>query len=191
MLVWTVCSSAAAQEQDSLYRLTAFAGYGYTRNFSSFPQIPGVPHTPLRDGTGGFVRVMWTPEHLLSVGLEAGLSRIYVLKADHIQTPYGITNMYSSLNMVPVSLSFSMHLTRRLEGYIASTSYILFSNTTSFGSSTSGTMMSIGFSAALSYLWPLDDDWSAGCEVRWYHIDKSGDDNANVAVVVSYQFLEW
>jgi hypothetical protein len=187
----TLSFPVLAQEQDTVYSLTAFVGGGYTRNFSGFERIPGLDSEPDRNGMSGFVRVMWTPEHLLSVGLETGIARVYAINAKGVQTSFGGTDFSSVLNVVPLSLSFSMHLTKRLEGYIASTSYFLFSHTRSFGSSVYGTMISIGFSATLSYMWPIDDDWSVGCEIKWYHIEKSMDDNGMIQVVVSYQFLEW
>ena len=190
-VVCTLSASVHAQDQDTLYTLTAFIGGGYTRNFSGFERIPGVDLKPGRDGMSGFVRVMWTPEHLLSVGLETGFARVYSLNAEAVQTPFGATDFSSVLNVIPFSLTFSMHLTRRLEGYIGSTSYLLYSYTQSFGSNTYGTMLSIGFSAALSYMWTLDEDWSAGCELKWYHIEKSKDDNAMIEVVISYRLVQW
>ena len=190
-LVCVLYASARAQDQDTLYTLTAYVGGGYTRSFSGFEQIPGLDMNPGRDGLSGLVRVMWTPEHLLSVGLETGFARVYSMNAKAVQTAFGRTDFSSVLNVIPLSLSFSMHLTRRLEGYIGSTSYLLYSYTQSFGSSAYGTMLSIGFSAALSYMWSLNDDWNAGCELKWYHIEKSKDDNAMFEVVISYKFLEW
>lgn len=190
-LVCAMSSVALSQDKDTLYTLTAYAGGGYARNFSRFERIPGLDLKPGRDGIGGFLRVMWTPEHLLSVGFETGFARVYSVKAKDVQTPFGRTDFSSVLNVIPFSLTFSMHITRRLEGYIASTSYLLYSYTQSFGSSVYGTMLSIGFSAAFSYMWMVDDDWSAGCELKWYHIEKSKDDNAMFEVVVSYRFLEW
>jgi hypothetical protein len=180
-----------AQEQDTVYALTVYVGGGYTRNFSPFERIAGLDQKPDRNGMSGFVRVMWTPEHLLSVGLETGLARIYAVNATGVQTAFGTTEYSSILNVVPLSLTFSMHLTRRLEGYIASTSYLLYSHTSSFGNSVYGTMLSIGFSAALSYMWPINDDWSIGGELKWYQIEKSNDRNGMFQVVISYQFLEW
>ncbi len=179
------------QGQDTVYTLTVYVGGGFTRNFSAFERIPGLDVKANKNGMSGFVRVMWTPEHLLSVGLETGLARVYSMNAEGVQSPFGGTDFSSVLNVVPLSLTFSMHLTRNLEGYIASTSYLLYSHTRSFGNSVYGTMLSIGYSAALSYMWPIDDDWNVGCELKWHQIEKSQDTNGMIQVVVSYRFLEW
>lgn len=190
-IVPVLATPLRAQEEDSLYALTAFGGIGYTRNMSTFDIIPGLGLEPDRNGFGGFLRVMWKPEHLLRVGLETGITKVYSVSGKNIQTPYGQTNFGSYLSVVPVSLIFSMPLISHLEGYISSTSYFLFSKTWSFGSTTTGSMISVGFSGALAYMWPVNHDVQIGCEIKWYHIEKSNDDNILIQIVVGYRFLEW
>ncbi len=177
-----------AQVEDTTYSLILYVGGGYSRNLSTF-------ETPLeglnKNGFGGAVRVMWRPEHLLRIGLETGFMQVYYVKQENVQGRYGETDFSSYLNVVPLSLSFSMRLTEHLEGYIGSTSYLLLSRTESFGSTATGSMLSIGFSAALSYIWPIGDDWGVGCELKWYHIEKSRDNNVMLYVMFSYRFLQW
>lgn len=183
--------SSFGQEPETLYSLRVYVGGGYTRNFSRFEPIPGLDLNLQRNGVGGFVRVMWKPEHLLRVGLETGISQVYSVSGENLSTEFGQTNFGSYLSVVPLSLTFSMPLTDHLEGSIGSTSYFLFSKTWSFGNTVSGLMISIGFSAALAYMWPMNEDWDIGCELKWYHIEKSRDDNAMIQVVASYRFFEW
>ena len=184
----TASVPAKGQEQDSMYALVLYAGAGYSRNFSPFGDAP---EGLRRNGLGASVRVMWKPEHLLRVGLEAGITQIYSVQQKGVQSPFGVTDFSSYLNAIPLALTFSMPLTDRLEGYIGSTSYLLFSRTESYGNSTTGFMLSIGFSAGLTYLWMMNDDWQVGSEVKWYHIEKSRDDNIMVYLVLSFPILEW
>jgi hypothetical protein len=191
VIVFVMTPATRARAQDTLYALTAYVGAGYTRNMSPYTGVAGLTLRHDRDGMGAFARVMWTPEHLLSVGLETGLARVYAVNAGAVASSYGPTEYRSVLNVVPLSLMFSMHITERLEGYIGSTSYLLFSRTQSFGNSTFGTMMSIGFSVAFSYMWVVNEEWSAGAEIKWYHIEKSQDDNVSMQAAVSYRLLRW
>lgn len=179
---------AKAQEDDSLYSLILYAGGGYSLNLSPFDILPpGLQ----RNGFGGSVRLMWKPEHLLRVGLETGIIQVYSIRNSDVQSPFGTTDFSSSLHAIPLALMFSMPIVQRLDGYIGSTSYLLFSDTKSFGNSTRGLMLSIGFSAALTYMWMIDDEWAVGAELKWYHVEKSRDDNVMLYVVFSYPLLEW
>ncbi|MBI2619242.1 MAG: hypothetical protein HYW57_04110 [Ignavibacteriales bacterium] len=180
---------SVAQERDTSYSLTVFAGGGYTRNLSGFDTpLPGLK----RNGIGGTVRVMWRPEHLLRVGLETGVTQVYSVQTKDVgTTEFGTTNFSSFLNVIPLALVFAMPLTTQLEGHIGSTSYLLFSRTESFGHKVTGFMLSIGFSAALTYIRPIGEDWGVGAELKWYHIEKSKDDNVMLHVIFSYRFLEW
>ena len=184
----TATVPAKAQDRDSVYTLILYAGAGYTRNFSPFGDAPAGLR---RDGLGASVRVMWKPEHLLRVGLETGITQVYSVQRKGVQSPFGVTDFSSYLNAIPLALTFSMPLTNSLEGYIGSTSYLLFSKTESYGNSTTGFMLSIGFSAGLTYLWMINDEWRVGTEVKWYHIEKSRDDNVMVYLVFSYPIIDW
>jgi len=177
-----------AQERDTTYSLVLYAGGGFTRNLTKWdPPLPGLKKT----GFGGFVRVMWHPEHLLSVGLETGFAQVYYVAVDNMQTPFGETDYSSYLSVVPLELAFSMPIIGHLQGYIGSTSFFMFSRTESFGNTAKGFALSIGFTAGLSYLWPINEKWALGCELKWYHIEKTWDDNMMAYVLFSYRFLEW
>jgi len=177
-----------SQESDTIYTLTVFVGGGYSRNVSKFPdQLQGLR----RGGMGGTVRVMWKPEHLLRVGFETGITQVYYVEQRNVVSPFGPTNFTARLYTVPIMLTFSMPFSGGFEGYLRSTSYILISQTESFGNSVTGVVLSIGFSAAFSYMKPIGNDWAIGGELKWYRIEKSGDDNVMLHLILSYRFLEW
>ncbi len=181
-------SSVHAQGPDTTYALVAYGGFGYTRNLSKFD----VPLQGLsRSGFGGTLRVIWKPEHLLRLGIETGLTQVYYVNTKGVQTAFGATDFTSSLNAVPILLSLSMPITDHLAVFVEPGSYLLYSTTESFGTKVTSTALSVGYALALTYLSPLDADWSIGGELKWYHMDKFSDDNIILQVMVSYRFLEW
>jgi hypothetical protein len=134
---------------------------------------------------------MWKPEHLLRIGFETGLTQVYYVKSEDIQTNFGTTDFSSSLNAVPILLVLSMPLAPKFDIYAGMGSFLLYSVTESFGSTVTSSVLSIGFSLGLSYMTPIGDDWDLGAEVKWHHFDRFSDDNIMLYVMVSYSFLEW
>ncbi len=183
-----VAGTVTLQAQDTTYSLTVFAGGGYSRNVSKFD----VPVDGLRRNVfGGTVRVMWKPEHLLRVGLETGITQVYYVQSKGVTTAFGPTSFESSLNAVPILTTFAMPLADQLEIFVGTGGFLLYSNTESFGNKVTASTLTIGFSAGLSYMRPLANDWGIGGEVKWYHFDKFSDDNIMLHVMISYRFLEW
>lgn len=181
-------AAASAQTPDTTYALIAYGGGGYVRNISQFDITPeGLQ----RNGFGGTLRVMWKPEHLLRLGVETGLTQVYYVRTENVQTDFGATDFVSSMNAVPILLMLSMPLSKHLDIYAGMGSFLLYSNTESFGSSVTASAMSVGFSLGVSYMTPLDGDWGIGGELKWYHMDKFSDDNITLQIMVSYRFLEW
>jgi len=188
LVLITGIAAANAQTPDTTYSLTAYGGGGYVRNISQFDIMPeGLQ----RNGFGGTLRVMWKPEHLLRLGLETGLTQVYYIKTENVQTDFGSTDFTSSMNAVPILLVLSMPITQRLDIYGGMGSFLLYSNTESFGSNVTSSAMSVGFSLGASYFTPLEGDWGIGAELKWYHMDKFSDDTITLQVMVSYRFLEW
>ena len=181
-------ATGRAQETDTTYALIAYGGVGYTRNISTFDITPSGLQ---QNGFGGTLRIMWKPEHLLRIGIETGLTHVYHVKTENVQTAFGSTDFTSSLNAVPILLAFSMPLTDRLEAIIRTGSFLLSSRTESFSSKVTTSTLSVGFGVGLSYMAPLDTDWDIGGEIKWYHMDKFDDDNITLQVMVSFRFLEW
>lgn len=188
LVLFTCLAAANAQTSDTTYALIAYGGGGYVRNISQFDITPeGLQ----RNGFGGTLRVMWKPEHLLRLGLETGLTQVYYVKTENVQTGFGATDFTSSMNAVPILLALSMPLTERIDVYAGMGSFLLYSNTESFGSNVTASAMSVGFSLGVSYMTPLEGDWGIGGELKWYHLDKFSDDTITLQVMVSYRFLEW
>jgi hypothetical protein len=181
-------TSASAQNADTTYALIVYGGGGFTRNLSQFDVLPSGLQ---RNGFGGTLRIMMRPEHLLRVGLETGLTQVYYVKSEGVQTDFGITDFTSSMNAVPILLVFSMPLVEHLDIYAGSGGFLMYSNTESFGTQVTASAMSIGFMLGLSYMVPLEGDWGIGGELKWYHMDKFSDDNIMLHLMVSYRFLEW
>jgi hypothetical protein len=93
------------QNADSLYRLTAYGGFGYVRNISSFDyEFPGLN----KNGLLGNIKIMWEPEYLIHGGIEVGRSDLYSVDQSNIPTDSGSTNLQTDLYSWTFMFVFSM-----------------------------------------------------------------------------------
>ena len=65
-------SQSYSQSVDSEYAVTAYINAGYSR-FISELNIQDLN----KNGFSGTIRLMWEPEHILSVGIESGYLQLY------------------------------------------------------------------------------------------------------------------
>ena len=66
-IVIITASFAFSQDNDTTYSLSTELGIGYSRYYTT------MDYSDLnKNGFSGTIRVMWNPEHLLSIGLETG-----------------------------------------------------------------------------------------------------------------------
>src|SRR5512147_1578221 len=105
---FTACS-VYGQVQDTTYSLTTEIGLGYSRYFTT------MDYNDLnKSGFSGTVKVMWNPEHLLSIGLETGYQYLYSIDIKNYDTEFGTTDFSASMVSVPVFIVFAMKLTPNL-----------------------------------------------------------------------------
>ena len=72
------------QDDDKTYSLSTELGVGYSRYFTT------MDYDDLnQNGFSGTVRVMWNPEHFLSLGLESGYQYLYSLDVSDYDTEFG------------------------------------------------------------------------------------------------------
>jgi len=188
--IFFISITAFPQSKDSLYYLTAELGAGYSRYITTldFPNLN-------QNGFSGTVRVMWHPEHLLSLGIETGYQYLYSIKANPNIPGIGVVEAKASMVSVPIFIIYQMKILPstlpNLGVLFGSGVFFLSSNSEAFGDNVSSSQLSVGFTGAATYLHPLNDDISIGGEIKYYYISKIQDADLSIQILFSYKFLSW
>ena len=101
LLIFIALSTCLAYGQltDSTYSLSAEIGLGYSRYFTT------MEYNDLnKNGFAGSLKIMWNPEHLLSIGLYTGYQYLYSIDIKDVKTEFGTTDLTASMYTVPVFL---------------------------------------------------------------------------------------
>jgi hypothetical protein len=178
------------QSKDTLYSLTAELGAGYSRYLTTLDN-----KDLNQNGFSGTVRIMWHPEHLLSLGIETGYQYLYSLKSTYNIEGFGPSEVKASMICVPIMGIYSMKVFPKtlpnLEFKFSSGVFLLYSSGEAFGDEIKSSQISIGFSGAATYLHPLNDLISIGGELKYYYVAKIQDADLSLQFVFSYKFLEY
>lgn len=175
-----------AQSDDSLYSVSAYLGAGYSIFLSEldFPKLS-------KNGFSGTIRIMWEPEHLLSIGLESGYLQLYKLDNQQVGEPpitFGIT---SSLNTVPIIVVLSMKIIDNFKLSVGSGMFILYSQIDAINNPVKSSQLSTGSYFAVNYFYPLTDILFIGGELKYYYINKIEDGDLSLQIALQYKFLTY
>ena len=155
-----ITCSVFPQIKDSTYSLSAELGAGYSRYFTT------MDYSDLnKNGFSGTVRIMWNPEHLLSVGLETGYQYLYSIDISDYSTEFGTTDFSASMYTVPIFIMFSMRVMPNVRLNAGTGMYLLFNSGNMFGDELESNQISIGGHAGVAYLYPISNDISIGGEL--------------------------
>jgi hypothetical protein len=177
---------APAQESEATYGVSLYLGAGYSR-FVTDLDIPGLN----KNGFTGTVRLMWEPEHLLSVGLETGYIRLYSFQRNDLTTEFGTADVSSSLSSVPIRATFSMRIVESVQLTLGLGGFLLFSRVTTPDNETSATQYSTGGFVAASYMKKIGHRLHLGGEVQYSLINKIQDNTLGIQLVLAYRLLEY
>jgi len=180
----TAClSQSYSQSVDSEYAVTAYINVGYSR-FISELNIQDLN----KNGFSGTIRLMWEPEHILSVGFESGYLRLYDISTH--RTINGTTFKASSeLTAVPIITVFSMELFENFKFSVGSGIFLLTSKVDALGNPVNSNQVSTGVLASGSYHYPLSSTISLGGEIKYYLINKIEDGDLTIQFSLQYKFL--
>ena len=163
---------------EKVYYLFVEAGGGYLRDLSRFEYDE--PELSInRNQWSMFGRIMWRPGNLLKGGLEFGYNEMYVVE----DTETGGEAVRSS---VPLFLVFAMS---PFDGINASIGYgVAFMNSKATGPNgeANGSIISTAVMGALSYQFPITEDWRVGLEGRYTYMDHLDDHLLSASVLISY-----
>jgi len=183
----TACfSKSYCQSNDDEYSVTAYVNAGYSRFISELDD-----NDLNKNGFSGTIRLMWEPEHLLSIGLESGFVRLYNFNT---QTSIGDGNTYtvkSELNAVPILSVFSMKIINNLKLSIGSGIFIITSKVDALDNPVNSEQLSTGILIGGSYLFPVSPVISLGGEIKYYLINKIEDGGLNFQISLQYKFISY
>jgi hypothetical protein len=180
-----IAQSSDTTKHRSNYSLQLYVGGGVSNYFASLsPQIPGVENKKLVHPAATF-RVMWQPDHLLSLGLESGYVTWYSYESNHDTVAAKIV-----LSSVPVLVTFSMPIAKRFRVFGGFGSYFMNSSLTDKRTMHSNTA-SLGWSVAAAYVQPLQKNLALAFEGKWYKAHETQDDLVSVQMQLVWRFLKW
>ena len=187
ILLFCICSPYNyAQEQETTYSLSAYFGLGYTRFVSD------LNYTELnKNGYSGTLRIMWEPEHLLSVGIESGYLHLYTLDEQQVTFPEASFKITSQLSGVPINAIVAMRISDNFRLSVGTGGIILISRVDALGNVVSSTQFSIDMTAGISYLYPLSSALYLGGEMKFYFISKIEDRDLTFQLSLRYKFLSY
>lgn len=190
ILIILFIESTHAQSNDTLYSLSADVGLGYSRYLTTLEFMD-----LNKNGFSGTFRVMWHPEHLLSIGVETGYQYLYSIKTSITSDEFGTSELKASMVSVPLLFVASMIIFPKslpdfeLKG--GSGAFFMFNYGELFGSSIYSSVFSLGYIVGASYIHTVHEDISIGGEIKYFYISKLQDSNLTLQFLFSYNFLSW
>jgi hypothetical protein len=130
-------------------------------------------------------RLMWEPEHKLSLGFETGYIRLYSIK--------GTTATLGDVNIaniaIPIQLVISMKFFKSFYGNFSLGQTILLNQVSSSKHGNfDATTVSLGdFGATIGYKKPINDRLYMGAELKGYYAAKLDDKNISLLFMTGYR----
>ncbi len=187
IIILTAClSQSYSQTDDSEYAVTAYINAGYSRFISEldFKDLN-------KNGFSGTIRLMWEPEHLLSIGIESGYLQLYDISTQLTIQDTITFNGSSELTAVPIITVFSMELFEKFKISVGSGIFLLTSKVDALGNPVNSNQVSTGVLGSASYYYPLSHTISLGGEVKYYLINKIEDGDLTLQFSLQYRFLTY
>jgi hypothetical protein len=179
-------SQSYSQSDDSEYAVTAYLNVGYSRFISE------LDYEDLnKNGFSGTIRLMWEPEHLLSIGIESGYLQLYDISTQLTIQDTITFNGSSELTAVPIIAVYSMELFENFKLSVGSGMFLLTSKVDALGNPVNSNQVSTGVLGSASYYYPLSHTISLGGEIKYYLINKIEDSSLNFQFSLQYRFLTY
>lgn len=167
------------------YALVAYVGGGISFFMGDAGTPAGLKATKTIVNPIGTLRIMWQPDHLLRVGLETGWTNFYSYKVDDNNVK-GKVNVQS----IPILLVFSMPVFQRFNIYAGPGSYLITSKL-NYETETNSTTLSLGWMAAVSFEYPLNNKLGLVSEFKWLNSWETKDQSLSLQIHLRWKFLTW
>lgn len=188
LLVMTSLSLSGQKEARSrALKLTIGGGYGYY--FNTFTNVLDEDVKNSRPSFCG--KLMWQPEHRLRIGFESGNYEIY--STTRIETLSKIQKLTTSLNVIPLFLSFSLKTTKHLDLNFATGAAIMNYSVMvnkSKKSRVEGQSFSLSnFATGFTWYLPLGNRFELGAEFKYLSLGKTRDNHVSAMLDFSYKIV--
>lgn len=131
------------------------------------------------------LRIMWHPQYRLRLGLETGYTDFYSYNLKN-----GNTKGDVSLTAIPILITWSMPVVKRLSIYAGFGSYFLTSRL-NYNGKVKSTTFSLGSNFALAYVQPISKNLQLAAEVKWMDAFETRDHALSIQTQLAWTFLEW
>jgi hypothetical protein len=184
-------SSAKIGEDSSVakkrgeYSLLVYAGGGISFYTGRSGEPEGFSNEVNRTAFAGTLRVMWQPDHLLSVGFETGWTQFY-----SYSTQQGSLTSHTDVTAVPLLVVFSMPVVKRVHVFTGVGGYLV-STKLNYLEETSSSTLSLGWMAAANYVYPLNKKFSIAGEIKYANAYENEDANISVQLQLVWTLTTW
>jgi hypothetical protein len=184
--LFLLSSAVFGQINNTTYSLSTEISLGYSRFITT------MDYEDLnQNGFSGIVKVMWNPEHLLSIGLETGYQYFYSIDISNYDTEFGPTQFKASMYAVPIFIVFAMKVAPNVKLTAGTGTHLLYNSGELFGDQIESNQISIGAHAGVSYTYPINNSISIGGELMYSYISKLQDQTIAIQFIFVYDFLRY
>ena len=179
-------SEYKGQTTNTLYNVSFDIGLGFTRYVTALPQF-GLNKNSF-NLTG---RIMWKPEHLLSVGFETGYVPLYNLRTDNYNSVFGNTDVDLSMIAVPVFLTFGMEIFDDIIIYGGVGGASLNSTADYFDNRVISASWTNAYELAASYSFYKTKKLDFSGEFKWQNFSKVEDSALILQITIGYNLFSY
>jgi hypothetical protein len=167
------------------YSLLVYAGGGISFYTGRSGEPEGFNNDVNRTAVAGTLRVMWQPDHLLSVGFETGWTRFY-----SYSTLHDSLTGHTDVTGVPLLVDFSMPVANRVHVFAGVGGYLI-STKLNYLEESSASTLSLGWMAAANYVYPLNKKLSIAGEIKYMNAYENEDANISVQLQLVWKLNTW
>jgi hypothetical protein len=177
-------TALAEDPHDSIYRLVLTVGGGGSLYTGEQGPPSWMSAEKSKFGPAMTFRVMWRPDHLLSVGLESGWTKFhsYETSGDVAGKVY--------VSQIPLYTVFSMRFWDALNvfgGY----GYSIVNSNLEYAGTVNNTTWSMGWLTACSYERSVSKTLGVAAELKYINAIESHDAAVTLQIQLVWSFLEW
>jgi hypothetical protein len=167
------------------YAIDIYAGGGISL-YAADASRPAYLNTEINTaGFAGTFRVMWKPDHLLSVGIESGFANFYSYRFGS-----NLTDGRVHLTAIPLLLIWSMPVKKNVSVSVGYGSYLL-NSTLEYEGVVKTKMFSLGWVASASYLYPVSSRSGMIMELKWMNATETRDAVITAQLQFAWRMFKW
>lgn len=188
LLIMTSLSLSGQNEVRSrALKLTLGGGYGYY--FNTFTNV--LDEDVINSRPSFYGKLMWQPEHRLRIGFESGYYEIY--STTRIETVNKSLKLTTSLNVIPLFLSFAMKTTKHFDinfaTGVAIMNYGVIVNKSKKSLVEGHTLSLSDFATGFTWYLPLGNRFELGAEFKYLYLGKTRDSHVSAFLDFSYKIV--